>query len=121
MTAIAIIIEVAWLVGAALATVEVVERPHRLICQCNADLLSRHLRARWLFVVGASDALSGVLDTSTGNKFIGAIVTAVGAYYLWRWWRHTKNDRKKLKDRVLGVVRETAAGLKIVPVPGGAS
>lgn len=86
-----------------------------LHCDCGTGWMAyRHLRPLWLFAIGALYVASDVVAIGGGKKF--PVVAAVGAYYLWRWWRHTKNSRKKLKDKALGVVRETTAGLKVVPV-----
>jgi hypothetical protein len=107
-----------WTAGLALAVSEFAG-PRRLHCDCRAGFMPhRHLKPRWLLVIGICYVVSDALSIAAGGML--PFTGLVGGWYLWRWWVHTKQNRKKLADRVLGVVRETAAGLKIVPVPGGA-
>lgn len=108
-----------WLPGLVLALMEMARRPHWLICDCRTGWMAAwHLKPPWLLTVGICYVVSDIVGVAGGKRF--PAVAMVGAYYLWRWWQHTKDGRKRLKDRVLGVVRATAAGLKVVPVSGGA-
>lgn len=117
MTYLWIISWVLWLFGFALSMAEWIGVPRKLQCRCGTGFMaSRHLRAVWLLVIGVLYIASDLFAIADGKKL--PIIVAVGAYYLWRWWRHSKDSRKKLKDRVLGVVRATTAGLRVVPVGG---
>jgi hypothetical protein len=102
-----------WTPGLALAIAEMVRRPRRLICDCPSARW--HLKPRWLFLIGACYIASDVAKVAIGSPY--PFTAAVGGIYLWRWWRHGRNG-KRLKDKILGVVRATAAGLKVVPVGG---
>ncbi|MFC5268439.1 hypothetical protein ACFPJ1_40575 [Kribbella qitaiheensis] len=114
--------QVFWAVAFTLSIVEILGLPRRLFCSCRAELLAdRHLKSRWMGTIGACYLVVAVINAGRGHAIAGSVTGALAAYYLWRWWRHTKNGRKKLRDRALGVVRETAAGLKVVPMPAGAA
>lgn len=105
--------------GLALVAVEWLNRPRHLMCDCRSGFQAyRHLKPPGLFTIGVCYVVSDIIDIAAGRRF--PILAVLGAYYLWRWWKHTKGGRKRLKDRVLGVVRATAAGLKVVPVSEGA-
>lgn len=96
----------------------------RLACDCKA-LTFRHEKGWIIFATGASSTMLGVLAAwghaaPSGYTVAAALNVLIGAWWLHDWWRHNRDQRKRLKDRVLGVVRATAAGLKIVPVPAGA-
>jgi len=117
MSTLWIISWVVWLPALLLSMSEMIGRPRRIQCDCRTGWQAyQHLRPVWLLVIGVLYVLSDVFGVAAGKKV--PIIAAVGAYYIWRWWRHTKNSRKKLKDKVLGVVRQTTAGLKVVPVGG---
>lgn len=121
MTALLILGNVFWTAAFTLSMTETFRRPARMMCDCRAGFMAfGHLKSRWLLVIAVCYLIDGILGVGSGNRVGGSVIASIGAYYLWRWWRHSKNSRKKLKDRVLGVVRETAAGLKVVPVAGGA-
>lgn len=94
-------------------------RPTRIHCRCGKGWMAGcHYKSWVLLVIAVAVLLSAIFAVS---QFGRAIAMANSAYYFWRWWQHSKDQRKKLKDKVLGVVRETAAGLKVVPAPNGAS
>lgn len=117
MSALWIISWVVWMPGLILSMAEMVARPRRIQCDCGTGWQAfRHLRSVWLLVIGVLYVASDVFAVAAGKTV--PIIAMVGAHYLWRWWRHSKDGRKKLKDRVLGVVRATVAGLKVVPVGG---
>lgn len=102
-----------------LAFAEVLRHPRWFICDCRSvgygwNRQAWHLKSVWLFTIGACYIASDVFVVAAGGRY--PTVAALGALYLWRWWRHRGNG-KRLKDKVLGVVRATAAGLKVVPVP----
>jgi hypothetical protein len=110
---------VIWAPGIILSWVEMFGRPHYLLCDCRAGFLAyRHLKSVWLFVIGALYVGSDLIAVVWGGEK-APIVALIGVYYLWRWWNHSKGGRKKLKNKVLGVVRATVAGLKVVPIPVG--
>lgn len=98
--------------------------PIGLSCGCSA-LPQRHEIAPIMLVTGVAYVgltfmllWGGALPLSDA---IGATVyVLLGGWCLRDWWIHTRNKRRRLKDRVLGVVRATAVGLKIVLVPAGA-
>lgn len=119
MSALFVISSVIWTVGFTFSVIEWFP-VNRLLCDCRTGWMAyRHLKSVWLFVIGASYVVSDAVAVAGGKKV--PIIALVGVYYLWRWWVHSKNSRKRMKDRVIGVVREAAAGLKVVPVPDGAS
>jgi integral membrane sensor domain MASE1 len=94
-----------------------------LTCDCKV-FAHRHETSWVMLTTGASMALVSLLilwghDASPGEVGAAAINGVLAAWWLRDWWKHTRNTRKRLKDRVLGVVRATAAGLKIVPEPVG--
>jgi len=108
---------IVWTPAFALSMFEMLGKPRKIQCDCGTGWQAyRHLRSVWLAVIGVLYVVSDVLAVAAGKTV--PIIAMVGAYYLWRWWRHSKDGRKKLKDRVLGVVRTTVAGLKVVPVGG---
>jgi hypothetical protein len=91
----------------------------RIMCNCRTGWMAfHHLKSPWLLTIAVCYIVSDVFAVAAGKKL--PFVAVVGAYYMWRWWQHSKNSRKKLAERVLGVVRQTAAGLKVMPVHGGA-
>lgn len=112
-----------WWLGFGLATSEVwaiLRGPTRLHCACPNDFTGGpHLRSWALYAVGGSYALSILAHAGVGGGWI--LLSVMSIYYFWRAWKHSKDGRKKLKDKVLGVVRETEAGLKVVPESGAAA
>ena len=121
VSVLTIVANMFWMVGFTLSILEGVRIPKSIMCTCRSGYQAYgHLRSRWLFVIGACYLATGVIAMGIGKRFAGPVLAAIGAYYLWRWWRHSKNSRKRLKDRALGVVRETAAGLKVVPASASA-
>lgn len=104
--------------------------PKRVICMCGASgFPGIHLNSRFMFVMGAGFAAQAVIGSygvagfaDLGPAFSATVNGLLGGYHLRAWWKHSRRDRRKLLDKVLGVVRVTLAGLKVVPVPhaGGA-
>jgi hypothetical protein len=82
------------------------------------------LKGGWLLAVGVLDGAAAVIKAGTADQWWDMVAAGVLVFssviWLARWWKHDKDKRKRLKDRVLGIVRATAAGLKVVPVPAGA-
>lgn len=114
--------DILWGIGFALAVFEVAGmlRTTKAHCSCGGDPWYgglTHLKSWGLYTVAGLYAASVL--TYGGAVWGKAVVAASAVLYFWRAWKHSKNGRKKLKDKVLGVVRETAAGLRVVPVPGG--
>jgi hypothetical protein len=119
------------LIGATLLIAESLRTPPRLICKCGAPGFQRpHLKRPWLLVAGTMYGLAGMNDLF---KFIretdpmsrgfwglfGVMFVLVSVIYLRRWRRHPKDKNRHPLGRILAVVRETAAGLRIVPTPAG--
>lgn len=97
--------------------------PKGLACHCPSPEKS-HSRSALLFVGWVLPAVDTFLLAATsapspGGSISALMALAVAGWWLVRWWIHSKNTRKKLKGRILAVVRETAAGLKIFPEPAG--
>lgn len=113
-----------WSVGIILAMMEFLHRPARVMCACGTmqRLANPHLKAALLLLVAFSYISSGLLFTVAEHSIPELLIALLGVLYGLRWWWHTKQGRKKLKDKALGVIRQTVVGLKVVPVPqGGAS
>jgi hypothetical protein len=105
----------------AIGAFEVVQRPRHVLCDCPVLTVSYlHLRSGMLFVKAAMTSGVSVLWTM---EHVGVSVPALAmgglaAWEWWRWWRHSRDGRRRLKDRVLGVVREMGGRLVVEPVPG---
>lgn len=115
-----------------LAFAEGIRRPPVIMCDCPGDARfglrpAAHMRSVGLFVHAVLDlgvAAGAVAMCAEGGwrtfDSIWIAVLALAAAYQWaRWWRHSKLGRKRLLEKALGVVRETVAGLRVVPVPHG--
>jgi hypothetical protein len=106
-----------------LAVANIIERPRAMMCDCGF-LRSLHLPSWGYFTVGAGYIAHAIIEIGTAedlpSRALGIVFVVIGALYLIDWWKHSKNKRKRLLERALGVVRATAAGLKVVPVPAGA-
>lgn len=65
--------------------------------------------------------LVGLSADAARFVFLGmGVVWAFATYKAYLCWRkHNKNNHKKLKDKVLGRVKVTLSGLKVVPVAVG--
>lgn len=92
-----------------------------MVCDCTLFRShAPHLTTPWLLVAGTNGLLMTiVLVVDLGP--VGALPWPLFLFYalliLWYWWRHSKGDRKKLRDRVLARVRKLAGRLVVQPVP----
>jgi hypothetical protein len=106
-----------------LAAANLIERPRQMMCNCNFYYRSAHLPSWGLFATGAGYIAHAIITIGTADymaeRVFQIFFLALGGLYLRLWWKHSKNKRKRLLERVLGVVRVTVAGLKVVPVPAG--
>lgn len=99
----------------------------KTMCDCSAFKgrlwrgwgAHRHLKGRFLLLVAGLG-----FEATAVAVFIAHTVTPgsalIGMLFGIRWWAHTKQDRKKLAEKVLGRVKEMAWGLKVVPVGAAA-
>lgn len=105
-----------------LALANVIERPRRIMCNCNF-YQSLHLPSWGYFATGAGYIVHAIITIGTADylpeRIFQIFFLALGGLYLRTWWKHSKNKRKRLLGRALGVVRVTVAGLKVVPAPAG--
>lgn len=106
-----------------LALANVIERPRWMMCNCNFYYRSPHLPSWGYFAAGAGYVVHAIITICTGDDLAERVFQifflALGGLYLRTWWKHSKNKRKRLLGRALGVVRVTVAGLKVVPAPAG--
>lgn len=108
-----------------LAPLPIIGHPPWALCKCDA-FPGRHHKSALILLMALCAISTGFLllaiTTFGPSSVIPATITILlGAWHLWLWWKHTKRNRRKLLDKALGVVRATAAGLKIHPVPAGAA
>lgn len=112
---------------------ETAGRPPKMICTCpwkvTETSIRFHVKSWLMFFAGATSlvtAFNFTLMIILINAAWYAVALPIGLHMLmawtWfhEWWRHSKDQRKKLKDKALGRVKETVAGLKVVPEPGHA-
>lgn len=94
------------------------ETPAVLICRC-ALLGGPHLKPLWLFLHGVIGVAIAILDVALYGWAMWSwpMQLLYGVWTLWRWWKHTKNNRRKLRDRALAKVRELGGRLVVEPVP----
>lgn len=105
---------------AIIALLPTARRPRQLICDCKA-LVNTH-------VIGRMLALKATCVTIWIVCLVIDLHGNPVTVFLWIlplldwlvWWKHEKNSRKKLGEKVLGVVRAWAGGLRVVPVAHGA-
>lgn len=98
--------------------------PAKVSCDCSFFRIRPHWDNAGMFVQFLASAYMELITTLMSHEDMGWLVVVA----LWclltsvsflLWWKHSKNKRKKLKDKVLGFVKVTVAGLKVVPVPAG--
>lgn len=97
----------------------------RLNCGCPLRHWSlpprSHPREAWLLLTAITQTAAMVIYVMAWHEPIDAffifIMVACASLDWIAWWVHSKNSRKKLKDKILGVVTVTAAGLKVRPTP----
>lgn len=104
-------------------------RPQRLTCKCPWKAQpksgpSHHPKPVFMLTACICAAVVAfgffLLWRYDGNAALAVPLAAhlLSAYVWFSEWRsHTKDKRKKLKDKVLARVKETVAGLKVVPEP----
>lgn len=88
------------------------------LCVCSALFLP-HLVSRGLLIHGLLGSILALLGLATWGFTTGWIWDLVllhSMWTLWRWWKHTKNGRKKLLKRILGRVRDLGGRLAVEPV-----
>lgn len=108
--------------GIMLGMLEILRRPRGLLCDCPAfPLAPLHLPSRLLFLQALLTSIWALCWTlQTGVDVFIMIFWAIAAYEWWRWWKHSRNERKKLGEKALAVVKEVAGRLVVTPVPHGA-
>lgn len=93
-------------------------------CDCKASHFpNQHLIRPLLLTLGlVCLATSALLLLSSSSPSPGALVlTACAGWHLNRWRRHPKDKNRHPLGKMLARIRQTAAGLKIVPIPAGAT
>lgn len=130
MIAVLSVLGLAGMIGnTVLVFFEILRSPPKMFCDCGAThrwflpgvhFLGRLIMVRAVMVTVA--AVSSIFDDYSmfSRVFLLSIWGGLSAMYWYAWWIHEKNSRKKLKDKVLGRVKVTLAGLRIVPIPHGA-
>lgn len=103
----------------SLNIIQIVRQPQQLLCDCGMfKYLNSHPKT-WLLFVKA--VCSFVVLLSSHSVYTRVTWLFLAVYDAYLWWKHSKKKRNKLKDKVLGIVKETVAGLKVVPVATGSA
>lgn len=98
---------------------EFTQMPSQLMCTCPA-MKGRHGGNAYMFVEMVCAFAVCVLYTIAAGFGAASMVWGfIGLSQAGRWWRHSRGGRKKLKEKVLGVVRAWAGGLRVEPVSHG--
>lgn len=116
-----------------LAALPWLKRPGFALCNCS--LPGGYERGDWLRPTGMLHLRTGLLLAAAINSSVLSLLYAVPdddnwdvfdwlavlAHLLWAqqywrdWWRHSKDGRKKLRDRIAARVVVAAGSLKVVP------
>ncbi len=75
-------------------------------------------RTGWVLPVGL--ILCAVESNIAGHRGPAAAQTLLAALGLWEWWNRHRRRRRKLAEKVTGVVRDLGHRLTVDPVPVGA-
>jgi hypothetical protein len=101
--------------------VEMTGRPRGAVCDCGMFLERgvRHLTTGWMGVSAVVQAVVSVGDTvGHGVGVTGLLWGIMAAHTGWMWWKHSRGGRRKLWDRVTGMVVDLGHRLAIAPVAG---
>jgi hypothetical protein len=88
------------------------------LCSCSTFYLP-HLITRGLLLhglLGCLLALVGLAAFGFVTGWFWILVLLHGVWTLWRWWKHSRNGRKKLLKRLAGRVRDLGGRLVVEPV-----
>jgi len=114
---VSLTLETVWVL---LIMTPVVDVPRGLTCTC-VTFRNPHLISRGLLMHAVLAYLLAFLTLVTWGViwwWWGCFLVH-GTWVLQRWWKHTKNGRKKLLERIRGRVRDL--GWRLVVEPEGAT
>jgi hypothetical protein len=91
-----------------------------VVCDCSLFGTEPHLISGWMFASGAIGvSLTALLLVGFGPLGAGTwpLTLFYGLFTLWRWWRHSRDGRKKLRAKALARIRDLGGRLVVQPVP----